>query len=271
MAGKKMQPGSSPGDGPVMNRGIIAGIAVLVVAILLFAVVMLGNAGTAGSGCDTKSGTCAVPAATTETPVSVSLVKSARPTVELYVMSFCPFGVQAEKVMTPVVRLLENSTDFKVFYIATVPGSDLLTAKSLHGNAEAIEDARQLCVLTHAPEKYWDYISTFDSKCYPVWQNATLLGSCQAEVTDELGITSTVLQCAGGSEGFELLKTDASSVSSAGVTASPTILINGQKYTGSRTPESIKQAICDHFDTAPDACATVLSSEAVTASGNCGS
>jgi len=268
MAGIAEPAGSGGEKGTVISRGLAAGIAVLIIAIVCFAVFLMGNSGAKEPGCD-ASGTCAVPSLTTSAPTPVPVIKTARPTVELYVMSFCPFGVQVENVMKPVVTLLGNRTDFKVLYIATVPGTDLSTAKSLHGNAEAIEDARQICIMTHAPEKYWDYISTFNTKCYPVWKNETQLVACQENVTDELGITGTVTQCAGGSEGFELLRTDASTVKSAGITSSPTIMINGQKYTGSRTSESIKQAICNHFDVAPDACTTILSSQAAAASGSC--
>lgn len=269
MAGADKPTGSGVEKGPVMNRGIIIGIAVLVIAIVIFTVVVFGNTRAVDSGCDETAGTCALPNLTTMTPTPVPLVKTTRPTVELYVMSFCPYGVQAEKVVKPVVALLGKDANFKILYIATVPGTDLSTAKSLHGNAEAIEDARQLCVAIHTPEKYWDYISAFDTQCYPVWKNQTQLIACQANVTADLGISETITQCASGSEGFELLKADASSVSSAGITSSPTILINGQKYTGSRTSESIKQAICEHFDIAPDVCNTVLSSEVAIASGNC--
>lgn len=252
-----------------MNRGIVAGIVVIVIAIVLFAVAILGTSGSPSPDCDPREGTCTPPALTTPSPVTPSIIKTPRPTVELYVMSFCPFGVQVEKVMKPVVALLGNSTDFRVYYIATVPGTDLSTAKSLHGNAEAIEDARQLCILAHSPASYWEYLSAFDTQCYSLWTNQTQLGACQKNVTDQLGITETIMGCMTGSEGFELLKVNSAAAKGAGITSSPTIMINGQKYTGSRTSESIKQGICDHFDAAPDACSTVLSTGIVAASGSC--
>ena len=49
----------------------------------------------------TGSGVQQTPQATT------APVKSARPAVDLYVMSFCPYGTQAETVMSPVVDLLK--------------------------------------------------------------------------------------------------------------------------------------------------------------------
>jgi hypothetical protein len=54
------------------------------------------------------------------------------------------------------------------------------------------------------------------------------------------------------------------------VQSSPTLIINGQVYTGARTPEAYKEAVCSHFDTPPAECGTTLSSQAATSSGGCG-
>ncbi len=255
---------------PKISRGVIAGIAILLIAAVVFAVILLGNTGTniSSQNCDTQTGTCALTTWTTATPVVP--VKSARPLVELWIMSFCPYGVQMETVFRPVAELLGTSTDIRVRYIATVSGTDLSTAKSLHGNAEAIEDVRQLCIASHAPEKYWSYIAAFDAQCYPVWTNQTLLSSCQAKVISDLGIPAdSISQCITGSEGFRLLKSESDQASSTGTTGSPTLYINGQKYTGSRNPEAIKQGICGHFDVAPASCNTNLTTQTAAASGSC--
>ena len=74
-------------------------------------------------------------------------MKSARPSVELFVMSFCPYGVQAENAMGPVVDLLGSKADIKIRFIATVNGATPDTVRSLHGLSEAKEDLRQLCIM----------------------------------------------------------------------------------------------------------------------------
>jgi glutaredoxin len=186
-------------------------------------------------------------------------------------MSFCPYGVQAENVLIPVADLLGNRTDIRVRYIATVEGDSIATAQSLHGNAEAVEDARQLCIMKYAPERYWHYVSAFNAQCYPVWNNAGQLAACRKNVTVAAGISEAVIDnCANGSEGTGLLKEDAKRVEATGTSASPTLLINGQEYSGARTPDAFKQAICSHFDVPPVACNTTLSSQAAAASGGCG-
>ena len=270
MAKQQKQPSGSDGGkkSPVMNRGILAGIAILILAVIVFAAILVLNFGNAtNANCNTQTGACALPT-TQATPVPTGPMKMARPSVELYVMSFCPYGVQMENAMRPVVALLANSTDFRVRYIVSVPGTDISTAHSLHGNAEVVEDTRQLCIAEKDPEKLWDYIAAFNSRCYPV--NATTLSSCQDSVETDLGIPrDSISQCVAGSDGFGLLKAEASAVDNAGISSSPTLIINGQRYSGSRTPDAIRQAICDHFDTAPGSCATTLSSTTASASGNC--
>ena len=81
---------------------------------------------------------------TVATPVPTQTPKkSASPVVDLYVMSFCPYGTQAETVMRPVVDLLGTKADISVRYITTVNGQTVDSVDSLHGPAEAHEDILQ--------------------------------------------------------------------------------------------------------------------------------
>ena len=216
-------------------------------------------------------------AATTTTPtpsptptVPPEPVKTARPSTELFVMAFCPFGVQAENAMKPVVDLLGTTSNFTVRYIATVQGDTLESVKSLHGLPEAKEDLRQLCVSKYYPDKLWPYLLDINANCYPDYKNATVLDACTANATRKLGIDNQKIEvCATGSEGLALLSSDEAITTSLKITGSPTLLINGQKYTGQRTPDAYKQAICDRFLTPPSECSVNLSAQAVGASGTC--
>jgi hypothetical protein len=197
--------------------------------------------------------------------------KSARPSVELFVMSFCPYGVQAENAMKPVVDLLGTKADIKVHYIATVSGDSVDSVQSLHGTPEAKEDLRQLCVAKYSPQKYWSYLMAVNNQCYPVYRNATQLEACGTNVTAALGIDSRKIEtCAGGSEGLALLRADVAVTNSLKVGVSPTLILNGQGYNGQRTPEAFKQAICDRFETPPAECSVNLTGQPVAASsGSC--
>jgi len=198
-------------------------------------------------------------------------VKTERPVVDLYVMAFCPYGTQAESVMKPVVALLGSKADIRVRYITTATGTTVASVYSLHGSKEVQEDLRQVCILKKSPEKFWEYIERFNDACYPQYQNADKFDACRENVTAVLGIdTNAIETCANGEEGLALLNADEVLSNTVGASSSPTLIINRQVYRGSRTPEAYKQAICDHFVTAPGECSTTLSSVQGTATGNCG-
>ena len=210
--------------------------------------------------------------ATTPTPTPVpEPVKTDRPTTELFVMSFCPYGVQAETAMEPVTKLLGNKADIQLRYIASVQGTTLDSIKALHGAVEAKENLRQLCIAKYYPEKLWPYIVEFNAKCYSLRQNASGMESCLAATAKKVSIDDAKIEaCATGSEGIGLMEADEAVTTGNRVTGSPTLIINGQRYSGQRTPEAYKQAICARFDTPPAECSTNLSATAAATSGSCG-
>jgi hypothetical protein len=201
-----------------------------------------------------------------------SPVKSPRPSVDLYVMAFCPYGTQAESAMKPVVNLLGSKADIRLLYIATVQGSTVDSVQSLHGLPEAQEDLRQLCIQKNYPQKFWDYLESFNTRCYSLSQNSSSLNACWRNTTAGLGMdTAAIETCATGSDGLGMLMEDEKNANQDGATASPTLFINGMKYSGARTPEAYKQAICTSFDTAPPECGTILAtSQQAVSAGGCG-
>jgi hypothetical protein len=198
--------------------------------------------------------------------------KSARPTADLYVMAFCPYGTQAETVMRPVYDLLGSKADIRIRYITTISGATMDSVDSLHGPSEAKEDAYQVCLRKSQPAKYWEYIGLFNEQCYPKWQDSGVLETCRKNVTATL-ITdrSAIVTCAAGADAIALLKADEADSKTSGASASPTLIINGVEYSGARTPEAYKAAICNSFETAPAECSTTLSSASATGTtGGCG-
>ena len=61
---------------------------------------------------------------------------------------------------------------------------------------------------------------------------------------------------------------DADLSNAYGVTGSPTIIINGMKFQGDRTPEGYKNGICTGFLNVPSECSQELSQISSTA-GSC--
>jgi hypothetical protein len=198
-------------------------------------------------------------------------MKSYRPSVDLFVMSLCPYGTQAEIAMEPVAVLLGSRINITVHYIASIRGVTPDSISSLHGPGEAKEDLNQLCIARYYQAKYWSYLMDFNANCYPLVQDAARLDACRVNITENLGIDSRKIEiCATGREGLALLEADEGFATKYQVTGSPTLIINGQRYSGARTPDAYKQAICAHFDTPPAECSVNLSSQAAAASGSCG-
>ena len=198
-------------------------------------------------------------------------VKTDRPVVELYVMSFCPYGKQAETAMKPVADLLGTRADFRVLYITQVAGVTVDSIESLHGPVEVQEDLRQACIEKNARDKFWGYLDGFNAACSSLAGNASAAAACSTKVSSSLGIApASIDSCATLPEGITLLSSDEASAVRAGATASPTLLINGVTYSGARTPEAYKQAICGSFTTPPAGCGTNLSTQTAAAGGSCG-
>src|SRR5680860_695813 len=65
---------------------------------------------------------------------SANVPKSDKPSVELYVFTYCPYGTQSEKGIIPAVKALGSKIDFKIKQIG-----------AMHGDHEKIEAQRQLC------------------------------------------------------------------------------------------------------------------------------
>jgi predicted DsbA family dithiol-disulfide isomerase len=194
-----------------------------------------------------------------------------KPEVNLFVMSFCPFGVQAENIMKEVVDLLGTKIDIKIRFIANVQGDTVESVQSLHGINEAKEDLRQACIQKYyKQETFWNYLMEINKNCYSIYRDASKLEECWKSAAQKYGIDiSTIESCAYSSEGLNLLKEDEQLTEEYGVRGSPTLIINGATYSGARNSEAFKQAICSGFITKPEECSQTLSSAGGSTTGGC--
>lgn len=200
--------------------------------------------------------------------------KSDNVKVELFVMAFCPYGVQAEGIMSPVYNLLKNKADINIRYIASIPdGGTIKDVKSLHGTIEGTEDARQLCITkNYNKDVLWKYVEELNEKCYPIYRNSEdEYNTCWQAAAKNAGIDAKKVSACIDSEGVDLIKSEDTAAKGYGVTGSPSLVINGVKVNATRTQEGFKKAICDAFNTAPEECAKTLEGAAATpaASGGC--
>jgi protein-disulfide isomerase len=155
--------------------------------------------------------------------------------VELFVMSQCPYGVQAEAAFEEVVQKMGADIDLKVEFIGKGGAGGELT--SMHGPKEVMGDLLQVCAQKHTG-KWFEFIQCQNKD----WKNIdTGWEACAKAVgasAEKIGA------CAKGPEGRELLAASFKRADDKDVSGSPTIHIAGKDYEGSRRPKDIMRAIC---------------------------
>ncbi|MDD3032772.1 MAG: thioredoxin domain-containing protein [Candidatus Pacebacteria bacterium] len=172
--------------------------------------------------------------------------KSDKPTVELFVMSYCPYGTQIEKGILPAVKALGDKIDFKLKFVSY----------TMHGEKENQENLRQYCIDKVQPAEFYSYLDCFlisgDAnaclKSAGVDDNKT--NSCMDEAANQFDITGT---------NFNVHKADNDKY---GVQGSPTLVINGTTIQSGRDSASLLKTICSAFNNAPSECQDQLSTEA---------
>ncbi len=184
------------------------------------------------------------------------------PTVRLFVMSFCPYGQQAENAMVDVVKLFGDKVAIEPHFIVSVVDGKV---NSLHGEYEANENMRQACIWkNYGSTTFWNYIEQFNGVC-----NKDNLDTCWKEKAEAVGIDTTVIENCVATEGISLMEADQALTEQYNVRGSPTLIINDAEYYGERTSEAFKDAICSGFSTPIAECEQTLSEEGTQAAGAC--
>lgn len=187
--------------------------------------------------------------------------KTDKPVVDLYVMSFCPYGNKAEDTMKPVYDLLKNKVDFNFHYIVSTNGNAI---ESLHGQKEVDQNEREACVMKNYGKDSWMNFVTYVNK------NCGSDGACWEAGAKAGNIDPAKISACVKSEGIALMQTDEMLANEAGASGSPTMLINGAtskavyQYGNS---ESYKQTICNAFNESPAECAQELGAATSTSEG----
>ena len=175
---------------------------------------------------------------------SQAMPKSDKPKVELFVMSYCPYGTQAEKGLLPAVALLGDKIDFKLRFVHY----------TLHGEKEDIENNRQLCIREEQGQdklnKYLVCILDSDNPNAP-----KDVSVCEKEA----GIDNAKLQTCLKNKADSYFASDSLLSKNYGVQGSPTLIINGVQSSAGRNPASYLNGICGAFNNAPSECSEQLS------------
>jgi len=206
-----------------------------------------------GEGIDLESDLTQTGGTSTEVP------KSDKPDVKLFVMSYCPYGLQAQKMFLPVYDLLKDKADMGVYFVYYI----------MHGEDEIDENLTQYCIQKEEKEKFSDYLSCFvvsgDSEdCLSQANiNETKLSSCIAETDSQYSVTEKYNdQSTWLSGAYPLFDVDLELNQEYSIGGSPTVIINDQVVNvNPRSPEKFKEVVCQSFNSPPEECSQTLSDE----------
>jgi predicted DsbA family dithiol-disulfide isomerase len=159
--------------------------------------------------------------------------------LELFVMSQCPFGVEAENGIAPVLKKFGGDVDFVLGFIGDSQADGKFT--SMHGEKEVNGDKVQVCAIKHAPYQYMDMILCMNKNAQGIpdnWEDCAKNAGLPVE---------KIKTCYGGEEGNGLLKTAFEAAKAKNARGSPTIFINDKPYSGARSEIAFSRAICNAY------------------------
>jgi glutaredoxin len=180
------------------------------------------------------------------TPAADGPLPAHIPTLEVFVMSQCPYGVQVEQALEPVREKLGAAVDLQIEYIGQgEPGA----FSSLHGPNEVKGNIAQLCAREQMDGDAMPFIACQNEDMKAVHTNWTACG-------EELGLDVAALTaCVDGDHGQELLAASFALAQEKGAKGSPTMFLDGEPYQGGRKPTDFLRAMCGTYgDDAPQAC-----------------
>lgn len=181
----------------------------------------------------------------TSSSTPVEIVKSDKPVVELFVMTHCPYGTQAEKGLIPTIKALGNLIDVKIRFVHYF----------MH-DPETNETPRQVCIREEQSDKFLPYLECF--------LEAGDYESCLTEAKVDV---SKMEKCISNGNAAKYYEEDSILSQGYGVSGSPTFVVNGIKVDSQkRDSASFLSTICSAFNNAPSECSSLeLSSESPSA------
>jgi len=201
------------------------------------------------------------------------VLKEDKPLLEAYVVSYCPYGLQMQRILSEIVKEIPQLKDYiKIRYLGAIV-DEKITA--MHGEEEAKENLTQICLRQEQADKFFSYLSCFikDGNRENCLTAANIdkgkLNSCENDKN----------------KGLKYAKEDFDLAGTHKVTGSPTLFLNQGQISefnfGGRTAEAVKKLLCCGFKSIPEQCAKTLSekqaasgfspaySEGTTGSGSC--
>jgi len=197
--------------------------------------------------------------ASTAPSVNQKAPKTDKPNVELFVMSYCPYGLQIEKGILPVVELLGSKINFQLKFVDY----------AMHGQKEVDENLRQYCIQKDEPAKLSGYLNCFAKQgdanaCLTTAKiDSSALNSCVNQADAQFKVSVKVAdKNQWRTTQFPPFDINQADNAKYGVQGSPTLVINGTTVSAQRDPQSLLDSVCSAFNNQPSECRQKLSTSA---------
>lgn len=179
---------------------------------------------------------------------SANVPKTDKPKVELFVMTYCPYGLQAEKGILPALEALGDKIDAKIRFVHYF----------MHGDKEEQETYNQVCIREEQAEKFNSYLNCF------------VIEGDSAKCVKSAGVNEAKLKTCVAGKAKEYYKIDSDFSNGYNVEGSPTLVINGAQSNAGRSSASYLAGICAAFTNKPAECSKELSSASPSSSFGAG-
>lgn len=211
--------------------------------------------------------------------IAISIITAALPlfsaeeakviNIDLFVMSMCPYGIQAQNTILPILKDMHGKVNLNIFFIATENAKQNSEAKvkeaaepqdsaknqnacydtgeqtngkfsSLHGDPEITEDIRQLVILKYYKDKYIDYL---------LLRNKDVRGSDAVQIMKSIGIDADYVENLVKTEdGEKLLSENIKEAEKRKINASPTMFVNNVLIDDAITANRLIRNLCKYTD-----------------------
>lgn len=194
-----------------------------------------------------------------DVPTSEVTNKQDKLEIELFVMSHCPYGIQMEKGLIPVIELLKDKVNFTLKF----------NTYAMHDKVELEEELNQYCIQRESKDKLLGYLKCFntgeksDTCLGQLKIDKNKINNCVKEIDgkykiiENYGKPETWLNSTYPT--FPIYQEDNDKY---GVQGSPTLIINGEMTSSNRDSQSLLDLACSGFTTPPSECGTQLSTTA---------
>jgi len=181
------------------------------------------------------------------------LAKEDSPKLEAFVVSYCPFGLQMQRILSEVIKAAPGlEENIEIRYIGSVQNGEV---QAMHGEQEAQENLKQICLREEQQDKFIPYLFCFLKEGQSE--------ECLQEVGADEGELASCMETA--ERGVSYAEEDFKLADDYQVTGSPSLILNTVRVSefdfGGRTAEAVKELLCSGFKQEPEACSITMATE----------